>query len=60
MSFFVKDLPYIFCRTVQINTYEILGHIYYTIDKMVGFQKIGSTSDEKDKLPPIQQEAGQI
>ena len=27
---------------------------------MVGCKKFGSTSREKDKFPPIQQEAGQI
>ena len=60
MSFFCEGPTIYFLQNLQINTYEILGHIYYTIDKMVGFQKIGSTSDEKDKLPPIQQEAGQV
>ena len=58
--FFVKDLPNICCKIVPNKFSKILGHIKCTVDQMVGFQKLLSTSHEKDKFLPIQLEAGQI
>ena len=59
-GFFVKDLPNNGCKIGPNQFYKILGHIYCTINKMVGCKKVCSTSREKGKFPPIQLEAGQI
>ena len=37
--FSVKDLPYICCKMGPDHFYNILGHIYCSIDKMIGCQK---------------------
>ena len=58
--FFVKDLPNNCCK-IRPNLFsKILGHIWCTIDKMVGWNKLWSTSGEKDKCSSIQLETGQI
>ena len=48
--FFVKDQPYICCKMGPGHFYNILGHVWFTIDQMVGCQKFWSTSGEKDKF----------
>ena len=59
-GFFVKNLPNNCCKIGPNHFYKILGHIWFSIEHMVGCQKFWSTSGEKDKLLPIQLEAGQI
>ena len=60
MSFFVKELPYICCKIGPIKFCNIPGHMWCTIDQMVGCQNIWSTSREKHKIPLIQLEGGKF
>ena len=59
-GFSVKELPNKCCKNGPNHFAKILGHVWCTIDTMVGCQNPWSTSGEKDKLSPIQLEAGQI
>ena len=61
IEFFLWRACHIFVAKLDQNIFsKILGHIWFTIDQMVGCEKPWSTSREKDKFLPIQLEAGQI
>ena len=60
MRFFCGEPTNNYCKIGPNHFSKILGHVYCTIDQMVGCKKFWSTSREKDKFPPIQLEAGQI
>ena len=56
----MKDLPNILCQFEPIHFIIILDHMLLTIDQTLHVNFLLYTFAEKDKLPPIQLERGEI